>query len=95
MFKALDNRDAIGCVRCLRDGLSTCESMKPLVEFLLGNTPVLQAPSPPDELLELADKVRTMLSVYDPSDPAVAAIKQSPVYRKVAYLIEKLELGAF
>ena len=33
-----------------------------------------------------------MLSAYAPDDPAVEAIKQSPVYQKVAYLIEGAEV---
>ena len=45
-----------------------------------------------EELLELAEKVRTLLSAYDPTDPAVAALKQSPAYQKVAHLIEGSEV---
>ena len=33
----------------------------------------------------------TKIVPADPGDPAVAAIRQSPVYQKVAYLIEGLE----
>ena len=90
-FEALDAGDATGYVRCLREGLSTCEGMKDMVEFLIKHTPEVQAPAPSQELLDLADKVRSMLSAFKPGDPAVAAIKQSPVYQKVAYLIEGLE----
>ena len=59
-----------------------------MVEFLLEHTPALQAPPPSPELLELAEKVRTMLAAYPADDPAVAALKASPVYLKVAHLIE-------
>lgn len=52
------------------------------------HTPELQPPPPSPELLALAEQVRTMLAAYDPNDPAVAAIKASPVYQRVAYLIE-------
>ncbi len=90
-FEALDAGDAVGYVRCLREGLSTCEGMKDMVEFLTKHTPEIQASAPSQELLDLADKVRSMLSAFKPGDPAVAAIKQSPVYQKVAYLIEGLE----
>ena len=64
--------------------------MKHLVDFLLENTPELQAPpeSPAPELLELAEKVRALLAQYDPADPAVAVLKASPAYQKVAHLIE-------
>ena len=92
-FEALDSGDAVGYVRLLRKGLDTAKDMKPMVEFLTEHTPQLQPPS--QELLELADKVRGMLAAFAPDDPAVAAIKQSPVYRKVAYLIEGLEAPVF
>jgi len=88
-FEALDSGDAAGYARLLRRGLNTAKDMKPMVEFLTEHTPELQSPS--QELLELADKVRGMLAAFDPGDPAVAAIRQSPVYQKVAYLIEGVE----
>lgn len=87
-FDALDGGDAAGYVRCLRQGLKGCESAKPMVEFLLEHTPELQAPPPDPELLELAEKVRTMLAAFPADDPAVAALKASPVYQEVAHLIE-------
>jgi len=87
-FEALDAGDTAGYVRKLRAGLTACESMKPIVEFLLENTPELQTPAPSQELLDLADKVRALLSVCSPDDPAVEALKQSPAYQKVAHLIE-------
>ena len=58
-----------------------------MVEFLTEHTPQLKQ-SPSQELLELAKKVRGLLTAFDPSDPAVTALKQSPVYQKVAHLIE-------
>ena len=88
-FEALDSGDAAGYARLLRRGLNTAKDMRPMVEFLTEHTPELQSPS--QELLELADKVRGMLAAFDPGDPAVAAIRQSPVYQKVAHLIEGLE----
>ena len=59
-----------------------------MAEFLAKHTPELQPPPPSPELLALAEQVRTMLAAYDPNDPAVAALKASPAYQKVAYLIE-------
>ena len=87
-FAALEARDTAGYVRLLRAGLETAPEMKPMVEFLTKHTPELQSPQPSPELLALAEQVRTMLAAYDPNDPAVAALKQSPVYQRVAYLIE-------
>lgn len=88
-FDALETGDTTAYVRFLRAGLASYEGAKPMVEFLLKNTPELQAPPPSPELLELAEKVRTMLSAYAPDDPAVAALKSSPVYQRVAHLIEE------
>ena len=85
-FEALNGGDAAGYARALRAGLAACKSMKPVVEFLTENTPEIQQPS--QELLELAEKVRILLAAYDPADPAVTVLKQSPAYQKVAYLIE-------
>lgn len=87
-FNRLDTGDAAGYVRLLREGLSACEGMKPMVEFLLEHTPELQAPAPSVELRDLADQVRTILASYPPDDPAVAVLKQSKAYQKVAHLIE-------
>lgn len=87
-FDALDAGDALGCVSALKAGLSTCESMQPVVEFLLEHIPALKIGEPPKELLELAEKVRAMLEAYTPDDPAVAELKASPVYQRVAPLIE-------
>lgn len=50
------------------------------------NKPVFAAA--PRELLELADKVRCILSSYPPDDPAVSEIRSSEMYRQVAHLIE-------
>lgn len=91
-FQALDGGDAIGYTRILRKGISVCESMKPMVEFLLEHTPELQTqPEPSAELKALADQIRTILANYSPDDPAVAKLKQSEAYQKVAYLIEGIE----
>ena len=87
-FAALETGDTAGYVRLLRAGLETAPEMKPMVEFLTKKTPELQLPPPSPELLAMAEQVRTMLAAYDPNDPAVAALKQSPVYQRVAYLIE-------
>ncbi len=87
-FAALETGDTAGYVRLLRAGLETAPEMKPMVEFLTKKTPELQLPPPSSELLAMAEQVRTMLAAYDPNDPAVAALKQSPVYQRVAYLIE-------
>lgn len=90
-FAALEAGDAAGYVRLLRAGLETAPEMKPMVEFLTEHTPELSAAKPAPELLALAEKVKAMLAAYPADDPAVAALKQSPVYQRVAYLIEEGE----
>lgn len=86
-FAALEAGDAISYVRQLRAGLVLCEGMNDMVEFLVNYTPELQLYQDP-ELLLLAEKVKIMLAAYPADDPAVAAVKQSPAYQKVAHLIE-------
>lgn len=87
-FNALDRRDFAEYARCLRQGLVLCESMRPMVEFMLKQMPELTEATPAPELLALAEKVKIMLASYPADDPAVEALKASPVYQKVAYLIE-------
>ena len=89
-FDALDAGDAAGYVRLLREGLTVCEGAKDMVEFLLNSTPELKDPS--DELKAMAEQIRALLANFAPDDPAVAALKQSEAYRKVAYLIEGLDV---
>ena len=89
-FSYLEAGDTLHYVRLLREALTSYEGAKHMADFLLENTPELQAPpeSPAPELLELAEKVRALLAQYDPADPAVAVLKASPAYQKVAHLIE-------
>lgn len=92
-FNALDAGDGVGYVRLLREGLSVCEDMKPMVEFLVEHTPELNVPPEPSaELKALADQIRAVLANFSPEDPAVAVLKQSEAYQKVAYLIEGVEV---
>lgn len=88
----LDQGNISGCVHDLRMGLEQAPKMKNMVAFLLdcvekGDYPAAIAVASP-ELLELAEKVKAILSAYAPDDPMVQAIKKSDAYRKVAYLIE-------
>ena len=87
-FAALEAGDAADYARLLRAGLESNPAMKPMVEFLTKHTPELQAPGPGAELLALAEKVKALLAAYPAGDPAVLAVKASPAYQRVAYLIE-------
>lgn len=88
--------DELGCVRSLRAALKAAPAMKKAVSFLMDqlSKPVLVA-EPSAELLALVEQVRTILSRYSDDDPAVVALKQSDVYKKVAYLIEGTGTPAF
>lgn len=87
-FDLLEQGDAAGYVRALRQGLDTCKDMKAMVEFLVDHTEALQAPPPPPELLALAEQVRMLMSQYPADHPAILALKESEAYQKVAQLIE-------
>ncbi len=91
-FDALNNGDSAGYIRLLREGLASCPDMKEMAEFLFADMERQQQEKAihdaPPELIQLAESVRTILSQYSPSDPAVQAIKMSSVYKKVAWLIE-------
>ena len=42
------------------------------------------------ELVELAKQIKVMLDNYPENSPELLTIKQSPVYKQVAHLIENL-----
>ena len=86
----MESGDSVAYVKLLRAGLERCPEMKIMVEFLTEHTPQLR-PSASQEFLSLAEQVRGMLSAFAPDDPAVAALKQSPIYQKVVHLIEGIE----
>lgn len=87
-FQALEQGSPVEYVRLLRCGLDSCEGMKSMVEFLADHTREVQELLTTPELRALADQVRVILARFDPDDPAVAALKQSEAYQKVAHLIE-------
>lgn len=87
-------------LKALRQGLLAAPLMKDMVDYLLERAEqeerlVRVKQTAPPELLELAEKVRAILAQYSPDDPAIAALKQSEAYQKVAYLIDGLEASAF
>lgn len=87
-FKSLDARNPAEYVQELREGLHTCKAMKPMVEWLTVHTSALRKETVSPELLALAEQVRALLASYPPENAAVQEIKASPVYQKVAWLIE-------
>lgn len=87
-FELLDAGDKTGYVRELRAGLCTCKEMAPIVEYLTEHTPELQKKNVSDELLALAEQVKKLLTAYPPGTPEIEALKLSPTYQQVAWLIE-------
>ncbi len=86
-FQAADQGDELGYVRALRQALEAWSGAKPMVEFLLEHRPAPKPAASP-ELLALAEQVRAVLSRFAPGDPAVAELKKSRAYQRVAYLLE-------
>jgi len=90
-FRELDTGNRTGYVQELRAGLDICKEMKPMVEYLMEHTPELQEKTTSAELMSLAEQIRSLLSAYPSDSPEVAALKSSPAYQKVAWLIEGKE----
>lgn len=90
-FCALDAGNPAGYVQELKAGIHTCTELTPLVEYLVRHIPKLHEKqnNPSPELAALAEQVKNLLSAYPADDPAVKAIKASPAYQKVAWIIEK------
>jgi len=92
-FDALERQDRTEAVHLLRESLDATSAGKDMVEFLLKEIERQERKqaihSAPPELMELAGKVKDILRRYAPDDPAVQALKNSPVYQRVAWLLEE------
>ncbi len=87
---ALKNGDKAEYLRLLREGLEDVPDMKKMVEFLLDRmkSETSRIENASSELLALAERVKGILSSFDPEDPAVVELKNSAIYKKVAWIIE-------
>lgn len=79
-------------IRWLKKALLSDPDRKEMIQFLSQDIQdkVNEPPETecvPKELMELAEKVKAILSTFSHNDPAVLAIKQSEAYQKVAYLL--------
>lgn len=92
-MEALDRGEPQKYLSILRKGLKACPGEKVMVQFLLDRFMEDARPKANPELLALAEKVRAVLAAYDPNDPAVQAIRESPVYKQVAWIIEPTHPG--
>lgn len=89
-MEAQEKGDQLRYISCLRKGLHHAPVMKNMVDFLIKHFREVRtgdAVSP--ELRELAEKVKTILAAYPADDPAVMALKATPAYQQVAFLIEE------
>ncbi len=86
-FAALDAGNLREYVKNLKAGLSCFKEYTGMVEYLTENTPGLKAGEPSEELMALAEQVRTLLSLYPKDAPEVVALKATPAYRQVARFI--------
>lgn len=89
--KQLDEEDELGYVRSLHAALDEVPLMNKMIEFLMEHKPA-KVQEINTELLALAQQVQKILSQFSPDDPAVAALKASPAYQRVAYLLEQPQL---
>lgn len=85
---ALDGGNPQEYLAILRRGLTACPGQKEMVQFLLDRFLEDARPKTSPELLILAEKIRAILAAYSPDDPAVRAIRESPAYKQVAWIIE-------
>lgn len=98
-FDALKEKDFHGFVQELQTGMRLFEDVAKMAEFLLNWVKKTEretriATAPP-ELIELANQVKTMLARFEPGDPTVEELKNSPAYQQVAWLIEEPTQPAF
>ncbi len=90
--EALQNKDELGLVRFLRQGVKICPNMSVAVTLMLKTYNVKQnidsVPEASVEMRQLAVKIKEILSKFDKNSPEVAQIMQSEAYMQVKHLIE-------
>lgn len=96
MWESLEKRNYADSVSLLRTLLHVYPLLNEMVRYMLHEVERVEQrdkiTDAPAELQELAEKVRAVLSQYPPDDPAVTELKESDVYKKVAYLIEGMDV---
>ena len=94
-FKEKD-KDPLGYIKTLKEIIQKLPQAKQIVEFLieefkneeeLKRQEKIKTASP--ELIQMAEQLKTMLKAFPENSPELLAIKQSPVYKQVAFLIEE------
>ena len=86
----------LGYIKTLKEIIQKIPQAKQIVEFLieefkneeeLKRQEKIKTASP--ELLAMAEQLKTMLKAFPENSPELLAIKQSPVYQQVKFLIEE------
>ena len=87
--------DSLEYLKTLRVALEKVPKSKAIVEFLIENfqneeqqKKQEQIKNASPELIALAEQLKTMLSAFPEDSPELLAIKESPMYKQVAFLIE-------
>ena len=82
-------------IKTLRLALNRIPESKPVIEFLIAELQKEDAKKKQEqiknaspELIALAEQLKTMLSAFPEDSPELLAIKESPMYKQVAFLIE-------
>lgn len=91
-FHALDDGNPTEYIRNLHTGLDSHQDGSAMIQYLLEHTPELQKSRIPEELVELAEQVRAILSTLPEDSPEVKVLKASSAYQKVAQFIENNEI---
>ena len=92
----LRDKNPLEYVKALRSALQKVPQAKEIVEFLIEELRAQeekkkqeQIKNASPELIAMANQLKTMLSAFPPDSPQLLAIKQSPMYKQVAFLIEE------
>ena len=87
--------NALEYLKTLRVALEKVPKSKAIVEFLIENfqneeqqKKQEQIKNVAPELVQMAEQLKVMLSAFPENSPELLAIKQSPMYKQVAFLIE-------
>ncbi len=89
------NENPLGYIKTLKEIIQKSPQSKHIIEFLikkfndeeeLKKQEKIKNDSP--ELITMAEQLKTMLKAFPENSPELLAIKQSPMYKQVAFLIE-------
>lgn len=89
------DQNSLEYIKTLRLALKKIPQAKPIIEFLIKEfqnkeeqKKQNQFKNAAPELVAMAEQLKTMLSAFPDNSPELLAIKQSPMYKQVAFLIE-------